>query len=130
MGKFLGFQESPEGRPFLSVSRSIVGKKTQPRWEIILPFKYKGIMKQIPNSSPQEKSEKEEEDIMTIFQVYDMREKVIKSEGAGALSPCCGGSVIAMLLDCNLRVFCIPIFHKTKTKFFCSNCSHPLIVRR
>ncbi|KAJ9702968.1 hypothetical protein PVL29_004640 [Vitis rotundifolia] len=63
---------------------------------------------------------------MSIFQVFDMRKKVIKREGAGAVCPCCGGPVVATLLDCNLHVCCIPVSRKTKTKYFCAICSRPL----
>lgn len=57
--------------------------------------------------------------IMSIFRVFDMREKVIKREGA---------RVVERHLHCNLCVCCVLISPKTKTKFFCSICSCSLIL--
>ncbi|CAL5406431.1 unnamed protein product [Camellia sinensis] len=58
------------------------------------------------------------------MQVVDVREKMIRREGAeGGGCPYCGGPVMAMDFDTHLVVFCVPFPHKTKRKFYCSICS-------
>ncbi|KAJ7952047.1 Methionyl-tRNA synthetase [Quillaja saponaria] len=64
---------------------------------------------------------------MSLLSVFDLQEKVIKREGAGAVCPYCGGPVLAWDFDAHLLFCFLPISHKTKRKFYCTICSRRLI---
>ncbi|PON53195.1 methionyl-tRNA synthetase [Parasponia andersonii] len=65
---------------------------------------------------------------MGALQVFNLQEKVIGKQGAGATCPYCGGPVLAWDFDSHLLFCFIPITrHKTKTKFYCTICSTRLV---
>ncbi|EXC44891.1 hypothetical protein L484_001137 [Morus notabilis] len=66
---------------------------------------------------------------MGALAVFNLQEKVIGKQGAGAACPYCGGPVLAWDFDAHL-LFCfipIPNSHKKKTKFYCTICSTRLV---
>ncbi|KAJ9693315.1 hypothetical protein PVL29_012180 [Vitis rotundifolia] len=66
---------------------------------------------------------------MSMLQVFDMREKVIKREGVGVLNTLFYNPNTTHL-DYNLCVCCVPVSCKIKTKYFCVICSRSLIITR
>ncbi|KAJ0076205.1 hypothetical protein Patl1_34911 [Pistacia atlantica] len=63
---------------------------------------------------------------MSVLSVFDLQEKVIQRKGANAVCPFCGGPVLAIDFDANLRFCFFPISHKVKRKFYCTICSRRL----
>ncbi|KAE6654609.1 hypothetical protein FH972_027373 [Carpinus fangiana] len=59
--------------------------------------------------------------------VFDVQERVIGREGAGAACPYCGGPVLAWDYDSHLFFWLFPISHKIKRKFCCTICSRRLL---
>ncbi|KAK3427879.1 hypothetical protein EUGRSUZ_F04019 [Eucalyptus grandis] len=55
--------------------------------------------------------------------VFEAKETVRKSKGAGSLCCYCGGPVMVATCDVELLFCFIPISHKVKTKYYCIICS-------
>lgn len=64
---------------------------------------------------------------MSALSIFDLREKVIRKNGAEAACPYCGGPVLAIDFDAHLRFCFLPISHKVKKKFYCTICSRRLV---
>ncbi|KAF4347577.1 hypothetical protein G4B88_009933 [Cannabis sativa] len=64
---------------------------------------------------------------MGVLKVFNLRENVLGKKGVGVACPYCGGPVLAWNFDTHLLLCCIPIYHKLKTKFYCTICSTRLV---
>uniref|UniRef100_A0A6N2LCC0 Uncharacterized protein n=1 Tax=Salix viminalis TaxID=40686 RepID=A0A6N2LCC0_SALVM len=64
---------------------------------------------------------------MGAMQIFDVRDKLVRKEGAGSFCPCCGGPVMAMDYDSHLYFCFIPVSRKNKRKLSCVVCSRRLV---
>ncbi|KAF9675093.1 hypothetical protein SADUNF_Sadunf10G0195500 [Salix dunnii] len=64
---------------------------------------------------------------MGAMQIFDVRDKLIRKQGAGSFCPYCGGPVMAMDYDSHLYFCFIPVSRRNKRKLSCVVCSRRLV---
>ncbi|KAL5559391.1 hypothetical protein UlMin_035602 [Ulmus minor] len=61
--------------------------------------------------------------------VCDEDERVLSRQAAPGACPYCGGMIQAMDVESQWRLCFVPLYWRTKRKFYCAMCSRRLVVR-
>ncbi|KAK3437351.1 uncharacterized protein LOC104437188 [Eucalyptus grandis] len=66
---------------------------------------------------------------MCLVFVCDEDEQVVARQAAPGACPYCGGAIQAMDVESQWRFCFLPLYFRTKRKFYCSLCARRLVVQ-